>query len=405
MIVDGNAYKVNILMLCMESEISVTLMAVETLLENLEESVTISVLLNGGHSSKTGELFSKYGNIKYYESEKNLGVAGGRNFLLRTEECKASDIVMIIDNDVIPPQDYIRNLLTFLLKHEDAAIVGAAVADIKTNLGLDKLDQSPNKGVWGNNILKLQSKDIKQRVLSNLDSDKLYHMGNHENYFFAYFSILPLILSLVSRFLQVLGIDKQFLPNLKFNTRCLESIKQGADKYPVSNVVGCSQVFRRTLLDEIGYLDDRFNPYAFEDAHFCIRALKAGYRNYVDTNTWLYHGTDSRHKDRTVQNRFEHIANHYEKQTILASLILSNPVRLRFVMVKLLFVGLLISIAKANIREIRHLNIRTLVCGTFFLSLAKANQNTVLGYKARVRGFIQGLNTLGQDTDEERNVC
>jgi GT2 family glycosyltransferase len=72
---------------------------------------------------------------------------------------------------------------------------------------------------------------------------------------------------------------------------------------PATNVAGCCQAFRRDLLAELGYLMDEFSPYGYEDAEFCIRALRAGRRNYVDPSTFMLHGTDGRHLERRTADR------------------------------------------------------------------------------------------------------
>src|SRR3972149_5150138 len=131
MLIDGREYKINILILLMVGEVGVIVQTVETLLEGMEEGVTISVLLNGGRSGYLKKLFSGFAAIRYYESKENLGVAGGRNYLLKTDECEGSDIVMILDNDVVPPLDYVRGLATFLVRHDESGVVGSVVADIK----------------------------------------------------------------------------------------------------------------------------------------------------------------------------------------------------------------------------------------------------------------------------------
>ncbi|MEW6673432.1 MAG: glycosyltransferase, partial [Thermodesulfobacteriota bacterium] len=150
MLIDGVEYHINILILLMENEIETTIHTVETLLEGIEDGVTVSILLNGGRLKELHELFSKSGCIRYYESEINLGVAGGRNYLLQTAECKSSDIVMILDNDVVPPMDYVRNLATFLIKQKDAGIVGAIVADIGNIPYRLVVNHYGDTGFWGN---------------------------------------------------------------------------------------------------------------------------------------------------------------------------------------------------------------------------------------------------------------
>jgi GT2 family glycosyltransferase len=72
---------------------------------------------------------------------------------------------------------------------------------------------------------------------------------------------------------------------------------------PAANVAGCCQVFRRELLDEVGYLRDEFSPYGYEDVDFCIRVADTGLRNYIDPTILMLHGTDRRHSDRRTPER------------------------------------------------------------------------------------------------------
>ncbi len=396
MIIDGKDWAINIVILCMEPEVDLTLMAVETLLENLEDSVVISVLMNGGHSEKMKRLFSAHESLRYYESEENLGVAGGRNFLFRTEECRNSDIIMILDNDVVPPQDYVRNLATFLLEQEDAGIVGPAIADItRACTDGESLFQYCSTGKLKGTIIKLSSQEIKAATLKDFDPERLYHVGVHENYYFAYFSILPELYKLESYLLRLFGIKKSWHPSLRLNTKYLNLIRNGIDKYAVSNVGGGSQVFRRTLLDEIGGLDERFNQYGLEDAHFSIRALQSGYRNYIDANTWLYHGTNRKHATRNMRDMF---ANEYEKRTILASLVLPKSIRSRLAPTKVAITAFFTTFAVLNILIARDLFKFLFV--DFTKHIIRANRDNVTVALAKLRGARKGLQTTrGRNAD------
>ena len=46
---------------------------------------------------------------------------------------------------------------------------------------------------------------------------------------------------------------------------------------------------------------DEFSPYGYEDVEFCIRAVRAGKRNYVDPQILMLHGTDRRHLERQTR--------------------------------------------------------------------------------------------------------
>jgi GT2 family glycosyltransferase len=356
--IEGNDYRINVLILLMEKEVDVTIQTVEALLETLEEGVTVSILLNGGHSDILRTLFSKYDSIKYYESDQNLGVAGGRNYLLRTPESLASDIIMILDNDVIPPLDYIRSLSTFLIKHKEAGVVGAAAADAKAGLKLSIVKHYGEGGCFGNKIFKFTTKDIKENLLRDLKPGRLFHIGVHHRYRYSYFSIISVLANdypMVFGRRYLFGIPVRGHHILRFNDYYLKLIKSGIEKYTVSNVAGCSQAFRRELIDEIGCLDDRFSPYGYEDVDFNIRALKAGYHNYIDTNTWLFHGTDTRHADR---NYYKMLTNVYRCKTILASSVFSNSMRYRFVILKLIFGGFLFDLSALRSDAIKRLRVK-----------------------------------------------
>lgn len=337
--IEDKDYRVNVLILLRPQEIDVTVEAVETLLEGLEEGVTISVLLNGGRSDRLRSLFASVPAVRYYESEANLGVAGGRNFLLKTQECQDCDIVMILDNDVIVPQDYVRRLASFLLQRQDAGVVGAAAANARGGIGLNVARGYGHKGVFGNRIFKIDSEHIRKDALANLHPFRLFHIGAHPDYFYAYFSLRPLVYAFLGRFLGFLGSRLQRNPHLIHHFAYLERVRRG-EAYRVSNVAGCSQAFRRTLVGSIGLLDDRFNPYALEDAEYGIRAMQAGYSNYIDPRTWLIHGTDARHSERDDLAMLENLFRGY---AVLASAVL--PRAWRWTLRKLVWGGLLLELA------------------------------------------------------------
>lgn len=57
----------------------------------------------------------------------------------------------------------------------------------------------------------------------------------------------------------------------------------------VKRVVGICFVFRRSLMDRIGFLDERFSPGHYEDDDYCFRAREAGCRLLVCRDSLIYH--------------------------------------------------------------------------------------------------------------------
>ena len=62
-------------------------------------------------------------------------------------------------------------------------------------------------------------------------------------------------------------------------------------KYQVSSidyVSGCAMMIKRPVLEKIGLLDERYFLY-FEDADFCLRAKKAGFKVAVEPKSLIFH--------------------------------------------------------------------------------------------------------------------
>jgi GT2 family glycosyltransferase len=336
--IGGKSYKIVVLMLLQPKEVDVTIQAIESLISFQNEEFTVCVCLNGGSSPKLRNVISKVSDIKYYELPENMGVAGGRNILLHTNEAKAADILFLLDNDVIVPFDYIRRLSNFLVKQKDAGVIGPAMADINY-LTFHMAQHYGETGIFGNKTFLINSADIKKNLITDFNPERIYHLGTHPNIFFSYFSILPRFLKIFSSMLYLFGYNVIFDPILKNNTRYHDLIMQGKVKIEVTNVGGGTQVFKRELIEKIGYFDNRFNPFGFEDVEFCIRARKAGYKNYIDLNSWLFHGTD---QIKAKPNSQKLIENIYRCLTHCAITSFNSRFRAFAVIFKLIFFDFLL---------------------------------------------------------------
>ena len=54
-------------------------------------------------------------------------------------------------------------------------------------------------------------------------------------------------------------------------------------------LVGFALLLKRTVLDAVGMLDERFSPGSFEDNDICLRISLAGYRNVLCKNSFIIH--------------------------------------------------------------------------------------------------------------------
>ncbi len=61
------------------------------------------------------------------------------------------------------------------------------------------------------------------------------------------------------------------------------------ERAEIGRLVGFCLLIRRELLDQIGYLDERFGVGCFEDDDYCRRAIQAGYRAVIARDAFLHH--------------------------------------------------------------------------------------------------------------------
>jgi GT2 family glycosyltransferase len=74
---------------------------------------------------------------------------------------------------------------------------------------------------------------------------------------------------------------------------------------PRWRIVGFCYLFKRQLIDEIGYFDERFTPGNFEDDDYCLRAMEAGYRNMICSDVFIHHHGSMSHDKSTFAQILE----------------------------------------------------------------------------------------------------
>lgn len=83
------------------------------------------------------------------------------------------------------------------------------------------------------------------------------------------------------------GLSTLF-PRSKFFGQYLMSYKAEDEIHPAAGVSGSCMMARREMIDQIGYLDERF--FAFqEDSDFCLRARRAGWQVYYYPKAEIEH--------------------------------------------------------------------------------------------------------------------
>ncbi len=90
------------------------------------------------------------------------------------------------------------------------------------------------------------------------------------------------------------AIQSRFVKQNKFLSCAKEYAEKAKEKY--YETVKCDfscVMFKTSLINSIGYLDENYSPAYFEDDDFCVRTILAGFKNYISSQSNIYHKTST----------------------------------------------------------------------------------------------------------------
>ena len=254
----------SVIILCQPAESAVTALTLHHLARDLDGSGSVHVLMNGGFVGHLRTMAPDSPKISYYSSPTNLGVAGGRNFLLRLPEVQDCDVIVVLDNDVITPPGHIERMIAALVADERAGVVGPAVLHLPAvarDLGLERRRRLARADHQRSPLTASAGGFANQRSGSTSAPTRTGAPATSTN-----------CRSSSSSSRRAGGSTDPFYAMNHEDPSIRSAIADGSTALiPAANVAGCCQVFRRELLDEVGYLMDEFSPYGYEDVDFCIR--------------------------------------------------------------------------------------------------------------------------------------
>jgi len=185
----------------------------------------VIVVDNGSTDGTEQAIYDNFPEVVVIKNKTNLGVAGGRNKGIPVALQKGAEWILLLDNDTLVDRAFLREL------------VKVAITDPQ---------------IWG----------VAPKV-----------------YYAEYPDILD---SAGGKFYKIL-----------FHARCLGSLKQDREQYnamiDVDWIPGCAGFFKPEAFQTVGYLDQRFTPYAPEDVDFSLRVKQAGFRLVLAPSARVYH--------------------------------------------------------------------------------------------------------------------
>jgi GT2 family glycosyltransferase len=279
----------------MPHEVDVTIQMLDSLLYSSLDKLTVLILVNGGRAELLRNSIESITQVQLFESEENLGVAGGRAFLAAQAAAKQADVISFIDNDLLLPTDYLHPLCMQVMTDRNTGVVGASILNYRHMTNWLTASVCLEKGPLGRLLPRFVNSDVRFFLEKNNRKEFFSHLGDHPDWMRTYFPRL----TLKDEYMRRRGLNLEDNVFLAKNSQVLLQFQASGSKLiETSNVAGCTQTFRRDLYDEIGGVRKEYSPYGYEDVDFAIRAQRAGYRNYTLTHAFSLHGTDDRHQQR-----------------------------------------------------------------------------------------------------------
>lgn len=202
---------------------------------------TECVVVDNGSTDGSKEAFSKYTlsnmGYKFIETNLNLGYAGGNNFGLKYSFKAKFDYTILLNNDVILPEDILIKL------------VGIAEKDKKIGLLSPKMYFAKGYEFHKDRYKKEDLGKVIWYAGGFIDWKNIY--SDHR------------------------GVDE--VDNGQYDKEVEVDVANGA-----------CLLIRNKVIKDIGYLRDKYFMY-WEDADYCVRTKKAGWEVVYTPETCLWH--------------------------------------------------------------------------------------------------------------------
>lgn len=188
----------------------------------------IIIVDNGSQAGTVEQLRAACPHCTVIGVEENIGFAAGNNIGLKEALERGGSRFLLLNNDTTIDASALSRLMKALESSDRVGIVGAKI----------RYFSSRNKIWYAGGILSLGSGSFHHRGIGEED------LGQYD-----------------------LGGETQY-------------------------VTGCCLLFRRQVVDKIGFLDESYFAY-LEDADFCVRARKAGFSILYEPHALVYHKVSS----------------------------------------------------------------------------------------------------------------
>ncbi|MCD6374869.1 MAG: glycosyltransferase family 2 protein [Caldisericaceae bacterium] len=199
-----------------------------SLFKNHFQDFLVLLIDNGSTDGSQQMVRQKFPKVQLIQNEQNLGYAGACN---QGIELAKSEFILLLNNDTVCPTDFLKEMVRAMEQNSHAAMAQPKILSIQDPQFFDY------SGGAGGEMDILGYPFARGRIFDTVEKDK--------------------------------GQYDQLTPQVFWTS-------------------GCALLLRKSVVDQIGLLDEDFFAHQ-EEIDLNWRAQLAGYQNIVVTSTYIYH--------------------------------------------------------------------------------------------------------------------
>lgn len=302
----GKVFSIAVVTMVQLRDLPWALTSLKSLRQMTGDGLSRLVLVNDACDREIAELLAAASGGEVIVAGRNLGVAGGRNRLVREAAARGAKYVLSIDDDIVLPADFAEVLWR---EYNTLAEIGLAPG-ILTPATLDF--HAVKKDVFCEEALA-QIERGEEITVPSLDelrgllrasavfgANTIYHMGVRDwrgAYCFTNGRV-------DSEIREHYGIAPAQFPGaesaLKEAAGAAAAILDAAEPIKIDTAPGGVSLYSVDLFERIGGVSEVFNPFGYEDADFALRAARLGYQHYCAPRAIAIHDIASRLTERPL---------------------------------------------------------------------------------------------------------
>lgn len=257
----------------------------------LGDAFSLHILINDDDCPRLRELTGQMPSVYVYCENANLGVAGGRNYLIEKARAVGAEFLISCDTDIIFPGDYFENLrdnyMQLAKTDPDLGYVqpvllnGPSVAGCFPELQVSnwaelatamERDDSWRKDMWAT---------VKRELGEEEAIAAIFHTGV-SNIWRAHFET-PRDPKAFTPWKsdEFTSTFKTTYPSLRSEAEVLSGIVEAGKPVRIMSTAGGVTAFHVSAMDRSGSYNELFNPFAFEDSELGFRSTLGGLNNYL----------------------------------------------------------------------------------------------------------------------------